>query len=221
MVDFTATGDIDPKQAYYLSGRSFGKTQMARDLMEQKIKESKPISRWLLTKLVLRVGLHILLILAGWGAIVWGSFLLAFPLGLIVTGISLISIAWALNRVIEDRFFKLAEVYAGGVFPAGEKLEGSDEAVALGMPMYPDDWEGNEDEPMAESSLTPLFDKSDLSADYVPPLQRVKLDDDVIIEHEVSENGQSDDMVFEFDEAVSVKLDEVDKEIDDILQSGK
>jgi hypothetical protein len=186
-------------------------------IRESKVTEKK-ISRWVVLKLLLKVGLFFALTLGAWGLILWGSFLIAFPLGLIVSGISLFFIASALNRVIEDKLYQLAEVYTEGVFPAGGKIADKPDNWA------PDDWEGWEEKPMAESSLASLFkaNRNLATGDpvYAEDIEPLETGDTVIIEHEVSENGR-DDMVFEFEEAEAVSLDPVDKKIDDILQGGK
>ncbi len=149
-------------------------------------KVSKRISRWLWLKMLFRVGMYMLLILSGWSAIVWGSFLIAFPLGLIVTGLSLFSIAWALNHVIEDSFHQSADMYIASVFPAGEKV-----AHKPGI---------------LEATAKRTFAEGD-------PVYA----DDIIIEHETTENGAGD-MVFEFEKVDTVELDPVDQEIDDNLK---
>jgi len=155
----------------------------------------KRISRWLLFKLVFKVGLYILLVLAGWSGIIWGSFLIAFSLGLIVSGISLFFIAYALNHGIEDGITRSAEIYADSVFPAGGKFEGTDVSLDLGMPLM-------------EATAKRDFAKGDAVHTR---------DIDPLIEHETTENG-SGGMVFEFEEADAVQLDTVDQEIEDILK---
>ena len=86
--------------------------------------------------------------------------------------------------------------------------------LAEGDPVYADDID------VPESSLKSLF-KSSIDEGEVADYMGVEHEEDVIIQHETTENGAGDSMVFEFERAEAVELDPVDREIDDILHGGK
>lgn len=161
---------------------------------ERALKQPKPkerlISRWTWLRLIFKLGLFISAILGAWGLIIYGSFLVARPLGFVVAGISLFYVAQAFYRWLETDIFRSQVRSLEEDFPKATLKAVAKRDIESGELLSADDIE-------KEWEMEPL------------------------IEHETTENGSG--MTFEFEEADSVEvgMDEVDREIDDILRGGK
>ena len=75
--------------------------------------------RW---RVVSRLVSYVVFMVVGLGLLVWGSFLIWFPLGLVVSGWVLLGLAWAFRRLALERY---AEAVYSWPSELGIKPEGN------------------------------------------------------------------------------------------------
>jgi len=163
------------------------------------------MNRWGALKMLTRLLGYMALLVGGWGFFVWAAFLIRFEFGLVMAGISLLALSWAVNKSVEDKFTKAAEMYADAVF---EGTIRSPQLVdrALGEPEIQAMMETGE---VIRHETTENGDGGDEME-----VQEVVVLPDV----ELRPTGWEEGFQFVKDEPV---LDDVDQEIDRLLRGGK
>lgn len=162
------------------------------------------MNRWGALKMLARLLGYMALVVGGWGFFVWAAFLIRFEFGLVMAGISLLAIAWAVNKSVEDKFSRAAEMYADTVFPPDPLSK------PLGFP----DSLPEETEDVIRHETT---DNGDGGDDM--EVQEVIVHPDVELRPtDWEEPDKLEGFELVKDEAV---MDDVDQEIDRLLRGGK
>ena len=148
------------------------------------------MNRWGALKMLVRLLGYMALVVGGWGFFVWAAFLIRFEFGLVMAGISLLAIAWAVNKSVEVKFTRAAEMYADTVF----------EGTSFGPQLLDENQTGD----VIRHETTHNGDGGDNME--IP---------EVIVHPDVV--GEGEGFQFVKDEPV---LDDVDQEIDRLLRGG-